>query len=291
MGHSRLDELHQANPTATDIPDVSNFNVDEEGMDTFFKDMEAVQGQIEEIRVYSQNISEKHGQKLASVSQRQGVERDNELDELNTKLTSQATKVRNVIKKIDAELKSVTVKDASYRLKMQQHAAISRQFFDVMTEYNKVQQKFKKKYRERVVRQYKIVKPDVTDKEIDEALSSEAGDSIFAQQILSPGHQEAKKALEEIKDRHEEIIKLEKSIKELHQLFLDMAVLINQQGEMLDRIEFNVSNAEDYTAEAAVQLNSALSYQRSARKKKLICLAIVIAIIIAVIVILIIKLN
>ncbi len=143
----------------------------------------------------------------------------------------------------------------------------------------------------RVVRQYKIVKPDVTDQEIDEALSSEAGDSIFAQQILSPGHQEAKRALEEIKDRHEEIIKLEKSIKELHQLFLDMAVLIDQQGEMLDRIEFNVSNAEDYTAEAAVQLNSALSYQRSARKKKLICLAIVIAIIIAVVVILIIKLK
>ena len=42
-------------------------------------------------------------------------------------------------------------------------------------------------YRERVVRQYKIVKPDVTEEEIDEALSNEGGDSIFASQILSQG--------------------------------------------------------------------------------------------------------
>jgi syntaxin 1B/2/3 len=81
-------------------------------------------------------------------------------------------------------------KDALYRLPYQQYANLSEQFFDCMAEYNKVQCKFKQKYRERVQRQYRIVKEDVTEEEIDAALCNETGDSIFAQEILSPGHQE-----------------------------------------------------------------------------------------------------
>lgn len=290
MGRSRLGELQQVNPDAKIAPDTSMLEQDGE-FDDFFKVMEDVQKKIDDIRVAVDKIGEKHAQKLSSVSGKQGQVADTELDELDAELRTNANKVKNVIKSLGEDLKKETKKDAGFRLRQQQHAAISRQFFDVMTNYNSIQQKFKQKYRERVVRQYKIVKPDVTEDEIDDALSNEAGDSIFASQILSQGHQEAKKALEEIKDRHEEILKLEKSIRALHQLFVDMALLVEQQGEMLDRIEFNVTNAEDYTADATQQLGSALAFQKSARKKKFICLALVVLLVIILVIILIIILK
>lgn len=36
-------------------------------------------------------------------------------------------------------------------------------------------------------------------------------------------------------DRHEMFIKLEQSIKELHEMFMDIAVLVENQGEMVNR--------------------------------------------------------
>ena len=45
----------------------------------------------------------------------------------------------------------------------------------------------------------------------------------------------------EINERHEAVKELEKSLMELHQIFLDMAVLVEAQGEMLDNIEQQVS--------------------------------------------------
>ena len=41
----------------------------------------------------------------------------------------------------------------------------------------------------------------------------------------------------EIQERHAAVRELERSLLDLHQVFLDMAVLVEAQGEMLDNIE------------------------------------------------------
>ena len=42
--------------------------------------------------------------------------------------------------------------------------------------------------------------------------------------------------LAEIQERHDAVKELERSLLDLHQIFLDMAVLVEAQGEMLDNI-------------------------------------------------------
>ncbi len=51
---------------------------------------------------------------------------------------------------------------------------------------------------------------------------------LFALQIMTDT-QQAKQSLADIEARHEDIIKLEKSIKELHDMFMDMAMLVESQ--------------------------------------------------------------
>lgn len=41
--------------------------------------------------------------------------------------------------------------------------------------------------------------------------------------------QQAKQSLKDIEARHNDIMKLEKSIKELHDMFMDMAMLVESQ--------------------------------------------------------------
>ncbi|VDN15493.1 unnamed protein product [Dibothriocephalus latus] len=88
---------------------------------------------------------------------------------------------------------------------------------------------------------------------------------FFLLQIMTDT-QQAKQSLADIEARHEDIIKLEKSIKELHDMFMDMAMLVESQGEMIDRIEFNVDQAVDYIETAKADTKKAVKYQSAARK-------------------------
>ena len=74
------------------------------------------------------------------------------------------------------------------------------------------------------------------------------------------------------------MLKLEASIQELPQLFLDMSVLVESQGELLDQIEYTVAQSVNYTGKAVEELRSATRYQKKARKK-MCCIVIVIVII------------
>ena len=53
--------------------------------------------------------------------------------------------------------------------------------------------------------------------------------------------------LNEINERHEAVKELNKSLLGLHQMFLDMAVLVEQQGVQLDNIERQVRACHPFT--------------------------------------------
>jgi syntaxin 1A len=68
-----------------------------------------------------------------------------------------------------------------------------------------------------------------------------------------------------------------------HQLFVDMAVLVESQGELLNQIEHNVEQAVGYVQTGVDELNKASDHQKASRKKMMIicCIIVVIAGIIA----------
>ncbi len=51
-------------------------------------------------------------------------------------------------------------------------------------------------------------------------------------------------------------------------MFLDFALLTEQQGELIDQIEFNVKSAADYVEEANESVYHAITYSKSIRKKQ-----------------------
>jgi syntaxin 1B/2/3 len=55
------------------------------------------------------------------------------------------------------------------------------------------------------------------------------------------------------------------NIEDMHQMFLDLAVLVHHQGEMLDTIEKHVDTAVNYVEKAGKALEAAKDHQKSAR--------------------------
>eukprot|EP00873_Tetraselmis_striata_P002570 jgi/Tetstr1/422834/TSEL_013625.t1 len=74
-----------------------------------------------------------------------------------------------------------------------------------------------------------------------------------------------KDTLAEIQERHSAVKELERSLLELHQIFMDMAVLVEQQGEMLNNIEAQVAKSVDYVVECSPGRGDPLGVRRLLR--------------------------
>ncbi|CAF0866078.1 unnamed protein product [Rotaria sordida] len=147
---------------------------------------------------------------------------------------------------------------------------LTQKFRDVMNNYNQVQVAYRQKCKERIQRQLEITGRSVTDGEVEEMLES-GNPAVFTQGIMVETAQ-AKQSLADIEARHGDIMKLEKSIKELHDMFIDMAALVQTQGEMIDRIEYNVVQSENFVKAASTDTKKAVKFQSAARRKLIICL-------------------
>ena len=89
-------------------------------------------------------------------------------------------------------------------------------------------------------------------------------------------------ALADVIEKHEEIVKLARSVQELHELFVDMATLVEAQGELLTQIEHHVVTAVEYAETGVKELVKAKKLQQAARKKMVAvacCLMIILAIV------------
>ncbi|XP_010573922.1 PREDICTED: syntaxin-1B-like, partial [Haliaeetus leucocephalus] len=138
------------------------------------------------------------------------------------------------------------------------------QFVEVMTEYNATQSKYRDRCKDRIQRQLEITGRTTTNEELEDML--ESGKLAIFTDDIKMDSQMTKQALNEIETRHNEIIKLETSIRELHDMFVDMAMLVESQGEMIDRIEYNVEHSVDYVERAVSDTKKAVKYQSKARR-------------------------
>jgi len=265
--------IHYSKDDATKAEDEQDDELKE-----FFETVSEIKSGMALIRRNIKSIEESYGQSLVALNVDQ--KSSEELEKLIDSTNLAAADLRKILKEIDTENKQLEKSakgTAQYRIRTNMHQTLTRKFLDLMQEYQEVQTKYKNKYRERVERQYKIAKPDATQDEIDEALES-GNTQIFQKQILDMQHHaQAKEALIYIENRHRDIMRLEQSIKELHQLFLDMAILVEAQGELIDQIEYNVSQSVAYSKEAVKQLNQANQLQKKSRKK-MCCLIIILLI-------------
>lgn len=209
-------------------------------------------------------------------------------DSMKKELQTLREEIKILAGQIQRKLKSIEIKkgeeDGKYvpiniRMQRTQHGVLSREFVELMGHCNTIQTEYRERNVDRIKRHLKITGTDVTDEELDEMLESGQTD-VFTQNIMSDA-KATRQALNEIESRHDEILKLERSIKDLHDMFQYLAMEVEAQGEMVNRIESNINQSSNYVEKAKENTEKAVGYQQKARKKKIwiaICLAIVLVI-------------
>ena len=156
-----------------------------------------------------------------------------------------------------------------------------RKFDGVITESNAAIVGFKSVLEQIEKRQIKVVLPDMSDEKVQEIIDSGKSAEVVQQVLVSDNLQETVRMIEE---RHDEILKLERQVREIFELFNDLATLVDLQQESLDVISVNISNARRKVEDAEVVLVEARRYQKQARNRKICCCLLVLCIIAVVVV-------
>lgn len=253
---------------------------DEKENEAFFKKVQEIHEALNNLKKMVSELENKQKTVLGVALPEESMKK--ELQTLREEIKTLASHIQRKLKSIESKKGDEDGKYIPINIRMQrtQHGVLSKEFVEVMGHCNTIQSQYRDRNVERIQRQLKITGNNVTDEELDSMLESGQTD-VFTQNILIDA-KATRQALNEIESRHDEILKLERSIKDLHEMFQYLAMEVEAQGDMVNRIEANIKQSTNYVEKAKENTQDAVKYQQKARKKKLwiaICLAIFILII------------
>ncbi|KAI4118177.1 MAG: hypothetical protein LQ345_001727 [Seirophora villosa] len=163
---------------------------------------------------------------------------------------------------------------------------VDRKLKTAINEYQQVDSDFRKKLSAQMERQYRIVRPEASDAEVQEAVQDTSNNQVFSQALLQSNRRgQSQSALRAVQGRHEAIQKIERQMIELAQLFQDVDAAIVEQEAPVQQIEKQTENTVEHVTGGNKHLDGAIGKARAIRRKKWICLGIVVILIIIAIIV------
>jgi len=284
-------EMKNMRSSDSDIESGGEPAADEEStaeLNDFFSQVEEIKEAMAQITENIATMKGLYSKLLTATSTEDAQELRQEVGEVRSATDKIAQQMRIKMKKMRKENddfeKSHDNDPSLVKIRSNMHGTLVRKFLDLMQEYQAMLTKYDKKFRDKAYKEVQIVAPDASPEDIDEVLES-GEEAIFQKHIMEDRkHAKAKQTLDYLKEKHNDLLALEKSITELNQLFMDMAILVETQGDLIDQIEFSVMNSKAFTEKAVVTLQETAKIVTNTRKKK-VCIVITVILIILLIVV------
>ncbi|KJA27552.1 hypothetical protein HYPSUDRAFT_179695 [Hypholoma sublateritium FD-334 SS-4] len=245
-------------------------------MSAFYAEISSIQ---ESIGLFNENvrtISDLHSRSLNNMDDAAAQRNASQLDELVQDTSALSATLKRRVKALEAQ--GGAGRDG--QIKKSQAAFVKSKFVEAIQSYQSVEQQYRTKYKQRMERQYKIVKPDATPDEIRAVVNDEQGGQIFSQALMNSRYTDSRAAYKEVQERHEDIKRIERTLGELAQLFNDMSVLVEQQDETINVIQSAAAGVEKDTEAGLQYTDKAVNSARAARKKRWICFFIILIVLI-----------
>ncbi|KAK9898317.1 t-SNARE [Cystobasidium minutum MCA 4210] len=265
----------------------ANGNAGGNDMNAFFGEIDNISSELDTLKRNIDRIGNLHNTVLNStVNEQRQEQAQSELTQL-TQETSRLTnnlkfRIKNLSEQND-KIPSVPGNESDKNTRRMQVAAQKKKFMDLIQEYRLVEQKSRERYRSRMERQYKIVKPDATEAEIKQAIETDQGTQVFANALTqSTRYADARNAYREVQERHEDIKRIAQTMTELQELFNDMAMLVERQDEAIMTIEASAQDVEQNMEGGHKEIERGVIKARRARKKRIWCFWILVILIIVI---------
>ncbi|XP_051952405.1 syntaxin-11-like [Xyrauchen texanus] len=273
--NSQLEEMEADSFSNVDLEESFNqqaviFNNSDE-MESVLDEAQETRREIHLIRLEVKRLREQNTRLLSEPTRTTHVKRNANVIVGDIKTRGEDVLAR--LHKMDNHAKELEeehgVNSAVARIARTQYATLSNNFRDTLTEYNDAEMSHKESCKLHIQRQMEIVGRDVSGEQIDEMLENGQW-NIFSDNIISEG-KTARSALNQIESRHRDLLELESRLKSLHEVFLDVAMLVEEQGPMTDYILNNVQKTDAFLGEVLVKLERAKRHDSNNPFKKMFC--------------------
>ncbi|CAA7396052.1 unnamed protein product [Spirodela intermedia] len=270
-------------------------NSAEQGLESFFKQVQDIEKQIVKLSKLLKKLQDANEESKAvtkaSVMKaiKQRMEKD--IDEVGKIARIAKSKIEELDKdNLQSRQKPGCGKGSGVdRSRTSTTVALKKKLKDKMSEFQTLRENIQQEYREVVERRVFTVTGNRPDEEtIDLLIETGNSEQIFQKAIQEQGRGQVLDTLAEIQERHDAVREIERRLLELQQIFLDMSVMVEAQGDLLNNIESQVSSAVDHVQSGTTALQKAKRLQKNSRKW--MCMAIILLlIIVAIIVVAVIK--
>ncbi|XP_051145581.1 syntaxin-112-like [Andrographis paniculata] len=252
---SYVDLKKQAQKDLDSSPDIEMGQldpVDQKHLSKFFEEVEAIKADMEDISNLLLDLQDlNEGAKSAQSSKiLQGIR-----DRINADMVAVLRKAKTIKARLELLDKENTSEDnvskGSHinRTRIAVTNGLRVKLKEMMNDFQSLREKIVAEHKEGLKRKYHSATGQQPTDEMVEKMVSEGritgvleGKSEFS---------------EENRQRHEAVKDIQRSLVELHQVFLDMAVMVETQGEQMNNIEQNVVNADHYIKGGTKELDHA----------------------------------
>eukprot|EP00408_Alexandrium_pacificum_P019800 CAMPEP_0171200488 /NCGR_PEP_ID=MMETSP0790-20130122/24004_1 /TAXON_ID=2925 /ORGANISM="Alexandrium catenella, Strain OF101" /LENGTH=409 /DNA_ID=CAMNT_0011665865 /DNA_START=34 /DNA_END=1261 /DNA_ORIENTATION=+ len=155
---------------------------------------------------------------------------------------------------------------AECRIRANMQQAMLKKHQQLLLDFQKAQLDLKHMLERQQAREMQLLCPEATEQEVQEMIEAGETSSQMVMRKMAGAHAVILDEVQRIRDKHNDILRLEQSIQDLAQMFNEIALLVNSQGEMLDAIEVHVNNTHEYTNKAVKELVVAKKTQSNTRK-------------------------
>uniref|UniRef100_A0A3Q2Q443 Syntaxin 11b, tandem duplicate 1 n=1 Tax=Fundulus heteroclitus TaxID=8078 RepID=A0A3Q2Q443_FUNHE len=236
-----------------------------------FAQSQDIHREVQLIRVEVKRLREQNSRMLHGNTTMSTIKKDSNV--IGADIKKRAEGVLERLHKMDGTAHKLEVEHGENspitRIARTQYACLSNGFRDAMFDYNEAEMTHRENCKAQIMRQMEIVGRDVTGEDVEEMI--EKGQwNIFTDNVVSEG-KTARSALFQIEKRHQELLDLESRIQGIHEIFLDIAVLVEEQGPMLDYVQTNVQKTDEGIQDAIVKLKLAKKHDGNNPFKKMFC--------------------
>eukprot|EP00434_Breviolum_minutum_P027619 symbB.v1.2.024430.t1/scaffold2314.1/size82632/3 len=254
-------------------------------MREFFTGVKELQGLLDQGRHNVKEMGLILENALQATTQEREAEVSENLNKLVEETNQQVADVKRGLELLKIRSEEEAAKQpnsAQIKIRNNMQQAMAKKHQQLLMDFQKAQMNFKRTLEQRQLREMQILMPEATEEQRQELISEGQTAALMVAKKMAGTHALLLDEVRRIQDKHKDILRLEQSIADLAQMFEEMAVLVDAQGEMLDAIEVHVNNTKGYTAKAEQELIKTRKLMLQGRKW-MCCLAIVVLIILLII--------
>ncbi|CAG7900644.1 hypothetical protein BRARA_G00197 [Brassica rapa] len=239
--------------TESDHVDVEKGDLHQENLSAFFSEIETIKTLIEEITHLLHDLKNLNEETKSTHSAKILRGLRDRMESNIVAISRKANAVKTLIEAIETEnQKSGSCVD---RTRVSITNGVRAKLRETMSEFHRLRERIFAEYREDLKRKYFLATGEEPSNEDMEKMIS--GDGLVKTFEVKP-EMDLK-----TKERHEAVNDIKRSLNRLHQVFLDMAVLVETQGDRVDDIEANVAAAGSFVSGGT----NSLFYANQMKKK------------------------